>query len=136
MTGRKPPGVSWESWIERQIRESVERGEFDDLPGKGKPLANIDRPRDEDWWIRDKLRREDVSHLPPALELRKQVDEAFERIAATPTEAAVREIVADVNQRIRYLNSHLTSGPPSTLMPFDVEEVVTRWRADRAAPPG
>jgi hypothetical protein len=131
--------VSWESWIERQIRESVERGEFDGLPGTGKPLANIDRPRDEDWWIREKLRREEVSYLPPALELRKHVDDAFERIGATSSETAVREIVAEVNQRIRYLNSHLTSGPPSTLMPFDVEEVVTEWRAGRegrAAPPG
>ncbi len=37
MTGRKPPGVSWESWTERKIREGIERGEFDGLPGAGKP---------------------------------------------------------------------------------------------------
>ena len=131
MTERKPPGVSWESWIERQIRESVERGEFDNLPGTGKRLAGIDRPRDEDWWIKEKLRREDVSYLPPALELRKQVDDALEQIERTASEAEVRAIIADINQRIRYLNSHLTSGPPSTLMPFDVAQGVERWRGAR-----
>lgn len=136
MTERKPPGVRWESWIERQIRESVERGEFENLPGTGKRLPGIDRPRDDDWWIKEKLRREDVSYLPPALELRKHVDDAFERIACTSREADVREIIEDVNAKIRYLNSHLTSGPPSTLMPFDVEQVVRDWAQGRSAPPG
>ena len=132
MTERKPPGVSWESWIERQIREAMERGEFDNLPGAGKRLANIDQPRDEMWWIRDKLRREEVSYLPPALELRRQVDHALERIARATSEGDVRRIVAEINDRIRYVNSHLTSGPPSTLMPFDVEKVVDGWRSARA----
>lgn len=131
MTERKPPGVSWESWIERQIRESIERGEFDALPGTGERLADLDRPRDENWWIRQKLRREDVSYLPPALELRKQVDDALEQVERAATEAQVRQIITAINERIRYLNSHLTSGPPSTLMPLDVERVVERWRASR-----
>ena len=38
MTERKPFGVSWETWIDRQIREGMERGEFDGLPGHGKPI--------------------------------------------------------------------------------------------------
>jgi hypothetical protein len=33
MTERKPPGVSFESWVEKQIREAADRGEFDNLPG-------------------------------------------------------------------------------------------------------
>jgi DnaJ-like protein len=28
----------WESAVDKQIREAEERGEFDNLPGKGKPL--------------------------------------------------------------------------------------------------
>ena len=58
MTERKPPGVSWETWIDKQIREGVERGLFDDLPGTGKPLPDIDKPRDEDRWIKAKLQAE------------------------------------------------------------------------------
>ncbi|SMC89901.1 DUF1992 domain-containing protein [Lentzea albidocapillata] len=38
MTQRKPPGMGFESWIDRQIREAQERGEFDNLPSAGKPL--------------------------------------------------------------------------------------------------
>jgi hypothetical protein len=39
MTERKPPGVSFETRVERQIREAIEHGEFDDLPGAGRPIG-------------------------------------------------------------------------------------------------
>ena len=42
MTQRKPKGVTWESFVERQIREAQGAGEFDHLPGFGQPLADID----------------------------------------------------------------------------------------------
>jgi Domain of unknown function (DUF1992) len=128
---RKPPGVSWESWIDRQIREGMERGEFDDLPGHGKPLRDLDRARDEMWWVKDKLRRESVSYLPPTLAVRKDLDDARARIAATESEAVVREIVAEINARIVAVNSRVTDGPPSTLVPLDVEQVVEDWKATR-----
>lgn len=128
MTERKPPGVSWESWIDRQIREAMERGEFDGLPGSGKPIADLDRPRDEMWWVKEKLRREGVSWLPPALAVRKERDEVLDRVDAAPTEDEVRRIVAEFNQRVVKLNSRLTSGPPSTVAALDVEAVVARWR--------
>ena len=134
MTERKPPGVSWETWIDRQIREGIERGDFDGLPGHGKPLRGIDRPRDELWWVRDKLRREDVSYLPPALVLRKEVQDARTRIAAAADEATVREIVAGLNERIVAANSRATTGPPTTQAPLDVEQVVERWAEARRAP--
>ncbi|HEX6425654.1 MAG TPA: DUF1992 domain-containing protein [Acidimicrobiales bacterium] len=131
MTERKPPGVSWESWIDRQIREGMERGEFDGLPGHGKPLRDVDRPRDEMWWVKDKLRREEASYLPPTLALRKQVEDARAAIAASASEDEVRRIVADVNARIVEVNSRVTAGPPSTLAPLDPERTVERWRARR-----
>ena len=61
MTERKPPGVSWESWIERQIREAQERGEFDNLPGAGKPIEGLEGPHDELWWLKRMLEREQLS---------------------------------------------------------------------------
>ena len=128
MTERKPPNVDWETWVERQIREAMERGEFDNLPGQGKPIPGLALPHDELWWIRDKLRREQISDLPPALALRKEYDEAIERIAAARTEAAVRNLVAAINDRIIYVNSHTISGPPSNLVPLDVERVLEGWR--------
>jgi len=112
----------------------MERGDFDGLPGHGKPLRGIDRPRDEMWWVRDKLRREDVSYLPPALVLRKEVEDARTRIAAAVDEATVREIVAGLNERIVAANSRATAGPPTTQAPLDVEQVVEQWAEARRAP--
>jgi len=132
VTERKPPGVSWESWIDKQIRDAMERGEFDDLPGKGKPLPDIDTPRDELWWVRGLLKRENVQFLPPTLQVRKDLDEVRERIAATDDEAVVRTLVAEINEKIREVNRSVVTGPPSTLFPLHVETVVERWRAERA----
>jgi hypothetical protein len=128
MTERKPQGVDWESWVERQIRESMERGEFDNLPGLGKPIPGLMGPDDELWWVRQKLRREQLSYLPPALALRKELDDAMDRIAAARTEAEVRRLVAAINDRIVYVNSHTISGPPSDLVPLDVDRVLEEWR--------
>jgi hypothetical protein len=128
MTERKPPGVSWETWIDRQIRQGMEHGEFDDLPGHGKPLRDIDRPRDELWWVRDKLRREGVELLPPTLALRREVEIAREGIAAASSEMQVRQIVGEINARIVAVNSRATAGPPSTIVKLDEEAEVRSWR--------
>jgi hypothetical protein len=127
---KKPPKVSWESWIERKIRESMERGEFDNLPGHGEPIPDLARPYDELWWLRKKLRDEKLSIDPPALVLRRELDEARARIAAASTEAEVRRLVAAINERIVYVNSHITFGPPSDIVPLDVERVVAGWRSN------
>ena len=131
MTERKPPGMSWETWIDRQIREGMERGEFDGLPGHGKPIRDLDQPRDELWWVRDKLRREDAQFLPPTLAQRKEVEDARERIAAVTAESEVRAIVAKINERIVKVNSRATAGPPSTVVKLDEEHVVRQWREAR-----
>jgi hypothetical protein len=39
-----------ESIADRKIREAMERGEFDDLPGKGQPIPDLDRPREPGWF--------------------------------------------------------------------------------------
>ena len=134
MTGRKPPGSTWETWIDRQIREGMENGDFDNLPGHGQPLPDLDVIHDEMWWVRKKLRREQVSFLPPTLAIRKELDDTLEAVAAAGTEAEVRELVAGINARIRQVNATATAGPPSTVGPLDVERVVERWRAARGEP--
>jgi hypothetical protein len=134
MTGRKPPGMTWETWIDRQIRQGMENGDFDNLPGHGRPLPDLDVIHDEMWWVRKKLRREQVSFLPPTLAVRKELDETLEAVAAAGTEGEVRELVAGINARIRQVNATATAGPPSTVGPLDVERVVERWRVARGEP--
>jgi len=46
---------------ENRIREAIEEGQFDDLPGLGKPIADIDEPYDPDWWVKKWIRREGMS---------------------------------------------------------------------------
>ena len=129
VTERKPAEVSWQTWIDRQIEEGRRAGAFDDLPGHGKPIADIDRPRDELWWVKAKLRREEVDHLPPSLAIRRDRDAALARAMAAPTAVEARTILEGINEKIRYLNSHVTSGPPTTVAPLDVDELLDRWRA-------
>jgi DnaJ-like protein len=134
MTERKPPGIGFETWVERQIREATERGEFDDLPGAGKPIADLDKPHDELWWIRQKLRREHLSYLPPTIALRKQAEDALLAASRAGSEDQVRRIVAAINRKILEGNREAASGPPPNLMPFDVDRVVQTWREGQAPP--
>jgi hypothetical protein len=128
MTKRKPPGLSWESWIDRQIREATERGEFKDLPGAGEPLPDLDKPFDEMWWVKRKLRREGLTYLPPSLALRKEARDAVEAALKASSEAEVRQIIEGINKQIRDANKNGIAGPPLVLMPHDVERVVKEWR--------
>jgi hypothetical protein len=136
MTERKPPGVGFETWVERQLREAAERGAFDDLPGAGRPIPDLDKPHDELWWVKQKLRRENFSYLPPTIALRKQAEEALEAAALAGSEEEVRRIVAGINAKIIEGNRKAASGPPLNLAPFDVERVVRDWRDRRGSAEG
>ena len=57
---------SWESPVEKQIREAQERGDFDNLPGAGKPL-DLSDSGDPDWWLKRFAARENLDeHLAGA----------------------------------------------------------------------
>ncbi|MGO1561839.1 MAG: DUF1992 domain-containing protein [Actinomycetaceae bacterium] len=132
MTKRKPPDVPVGNWVDQLIREAQERGEFDDLPGTGKPLRDIDQT-DEDWWIRRKLRDEKLpadALLPPALVLRKEVADLPGAVSHLRTEEAVRAHVREVNRRVAEW-IRLPTGPVVPVAPADVEEVVAGWREAR-----
>jgi hypothetical protein len=126
--------VHWyESSIDRQLREAQERGEFDNLEGLGKPLRDAGREYDEDWWVKDWLRREGGSGvLPPTLALRRELQDLPEIVDRLRYEAAVRERVADINVRIDRARSGLLDGPPLILPPLDADDVVRGWRERRA----
>ncbi|MFD8640313.1 DUF1992 domain-containing protein [Streptomyces zaomyceticus] len=132
MTERKPPGVSFESFVDKQIREASERGEFSSLPGFGKPLADDSAPYDELWWIKGKMHREGAAVLPPSLALRKAAEDAEAEVAAAVSESQVRRILGEINTRIAEALLRPPAGPPLHLKPFDVEATVERWRAERS----
>ncbi|NRQ37447.1 DUF1992 domain-containing protein [Nonomuraea sp. NN258] len=132
MTERKPIGMPFESWIDKQIREAEERGEFDDLPGKGKPLPGLDKHLDEMWWIKQKIESEGLSMpLPPTLALRKEAEQALREARGARTEAEVRRVLDEVNHKIREAIRKGLPGPPLNLMPFDIDAVVAEWRDEQ-----
>jgi hypothetical protein len=128
MTERKPPGTSWESWIEAQIRVAREQGAFDNLPGAGKPLPNLDQAYDPLWWVKQLLQREQVSILLPSLELLRKVEKELAAIEKLADEATVCHRVAALNAQIAKLNATVMEGPPTSLGTLDVDKVVGRWR--------
>ena len=135
MTRRKPPGISYQTWVDQQVREAESRGAFENLPGAGKPIPDIDRPQNELDWIAKLLRRENVDAsvlLPPSLRLRKEVQDLRHTLASEPSEPLVRAHLEDLNRRIREAHRRPQEGPPLTVMSQDVEATVARWREDRA----
>ncbi|MET0188417.1 MAG: DUF1992 domain-containing protein [Pseudonocardia sediminis] len=130
------PDPRFESAVDRQIREAQERGEFDDLPGKGKPLPGLDGKFDENWWVRGFLRREGLSSdalLPPSVQLRKEIDRLPETVRALRDERRVRDAVEELNVRI-VEHMRFPSGPRIPIRRQDPDEVVTRWRDERRGP--
>lgn len=134
VTERKPVNMPIGDWVDRQIRAAEERGEFDDLPGRGKPLPR--RSGDVMEWVAEKLRTENTDTkalLPPSLVLRKELEDLPERLAGVRSEAKVRELVTDLNARIKREILVPSGGPPLLVRPVDVEDAVARWREGRAS---
>jgi DnaJ-like protein len=127
----------YESVIDQQIRKAEERGDFADLPGKGKPLPGLDGPDDENWWIKSWIRREGVPSealLPTPLQLRKEAERLPETVRDLPTEEAVRAAVAEVNRRIAEW-VRAPSGPAVPVRPVDTDAILQEWRSARPTPP-
>jgi hypothetical protein len=121
--------MRYESWVERQVREAIERGEFDNLPGAGRPLPSINGREDENWWVKGLLEREQLPMpLPTSLALRREVANLPQTLADVPDEPTVREIIEDLNRRIRDSHRRRLDGPPIVVKPVDVEQAVTDWR--------
>jgi hypothetical protein len=119
--------------VEVAIQQAMRRGDFDDLPGAGKPIAGLGRVDDPNWWIRRKIEREHLTGLgPPALTLRTEDAQLDDRLDALASESQVREVLDDFNRRVKQARMQLQGGPPVITRPRDVEEQVEAWR-QRAA---
>jgi hypothetical protein len=134
--------VDFESLVERRIREATERGDFDGLPGAGKPLELHD-VGDPDWWFKQYTRRNaiDTSMLvPPTVALRREADGFPESLTDLTTPEQVRAVLTDFNERVRADWRRPSSGPslPFAARQVDVEAMLARWQqltGYRDAPP-
>lgn len=132
----RPSGPTMEQrgWIaETAIQQAQRRGDFDDLPGAGKPLTGLRDIHDPDWWIRRKIEREQLTGLgPPALTLRVESAELPARLDALFREEDVRAVLEDFNARVIEARRQLLGGPPVITPTRDVEDEVRAWRERRA----
>jgi hypothetical protein len=120
-----------QTWVDLQVRAAMERGEFDDLPGAGKPIADLGPEHDPDWWLKKLVERERLVVLPLSVQLRREdaaLDDELDRLT---TEKDVRARLTDFNERVVRARYALPEGPPLITMPRDVDETVAGWAARR-----
>jgi len=130
--------VSYESWVERQVREAVERGAFEGLSAAGKPLDPALLTQTAGEWAVEWARREGAdmtAALPPALALRRERQELVDAVPGKPTEEAVRAAVEHFNERLDAAYRRPQEVPPVALAFVDVDRQVARWREARPQGP-
>jgi len=106
-----------ETAIDKQIREAIERGDFDNLPGQGKPQDLARDPNvPEEWELAFRLLKQ-AGFAPDWIETRKEVETEREKIYAPlhrfranpPTDSAERQhraekLAAEFRARAAELN--------------------------------
>ncbi|MGO2520231.1 MAG: DUF1992 domain-containing protein, partial [Microbacterium sp.] len=121
-------------FVETAIQIAIRQGEFDNLPGAGKPLEGLGTHHDPDWWIRRKIESEQLSGLgPPAIMLRVEDRELDATLDALVREADVRELLEDFNRRVIAARRQLQGGPPVVTKTRDVDAEIAAWHERRAA---
>lgn len=67
----------WESLIDQKIREAMEQGEFDDLPGKGEPVDFAENPFENPELRMAHRMLRSAGFAPSWIEERKDIDAEF-----------------------------------------------------------
>jgi hypothetical protein len=114
--GRRQVGPTWESLVERQLREAIEEGAFDELPYQGERLPMEDDSAAGEWALAYRMLR-NAGAAPPWIEADKEVRRLFERRNAILARAArarfpgprdraaLEAVVVEINAAIARLNA-------------------------------
>jgi hypothetical protein len=92
--------------VEQAIRDAIERGEFENLPGAGKPLPDADKPYDPDWWARryvNQARTQDAAD-----ELRRTIRAELPRLRTMPDREAASSRIAQLNRMVVEINEAIS----------------------------
>ncbi|GGF45511.1 DUF1992 domain-containing protein [Marmoricola endophyticus] len=119
------------SYVDQQVRLAMARGDFDDLPGAGKPIEGLGGRHDPDWWVKKMVEREQVSVLPPALALRQEDADLDATLDRETAEKVVRDLLEDFNRRVVEARRQLQGGPPVITKLRDVDAEVAAWKQRR-----
>ena len=94
----------YEKIVEQRIKEAMENGEFENLPGKGKPI-----PIEDDSHVPEDLRLaykllKNADCLPPELLEKKEILQMEDMLASVPDEKERYKLIKKINFKIMKLN--------------------------------
>lgn len=108
--------------VERQILEAMARGEFDHLPGVGRPLDLGDD--DPAWWARRKIA--ELRRLDDETERVEELISAHDELWTAPDLDTLSQRVSRINTEIDRIN--LTLARSRQIPRIDPSEAIRRWR--------
>jgi len=130
--------TGFEKIVEERIRRAQQRGEFENLPGHGKPL-----PLDEDARVPEELRLaykilKNADCLPPELEVKKEIQQTEDLLVGMRDTAARYRVLKKLNFLIMKLNT-LRSGAvlfdlPQKYMPDLVSRMSVKADSGKKTP--
>ncbi|MBW1682937.1 MAG: DUF1992 domain-containing protein [Deltaproteobacteria bacterium] len=97
--------------VERKIHEAQEKGFFENLPGKGRPLELEDDSHiPEDLRLAYKVLK-NADCLPPELELKKEIRRMEDLLESAPDEKEKYRLMKQINFKIMKLNMMRGASP-------------------------
>jgi hypothetical protein len=109
---------------DRRIEEAMQRGDFDNLSGAGKPIDLEPMPAEEDarltWWAIRILRQSDF--IPDEVRWRKILDGMKAELAGTRDEKRLRLLVAQINALVLRINTLGTNALKAAVVGVDLDE--------------
>ncbi len=141
--GKLETGKTWESLIDRQIREAMEEGKFDGLPHQGAPLPIDDNPYAGEWALAFHMLK-NAGVAPPWVEASKELngllarrDALIDRAASGPSpspdrrrrdRAALEELVTQINVTVARVNAE-APGSAAHRVPLALADELARYEA-------
>jgi hypothetical protein len=134
-------GSSRETLLDRQIREAIAEGRFDNLPHQGMPLPKDENPYAAEWGLAFHVLR-NAGFAPPWIEADKEVrallarrDAILARAATGPTPSesarrrdrlALEQLVVEINTSIARVNAE-APGPRQHRKPLARADELDRY---------
>lgn len=112
--------VDAEPLFEKLIREAQETGEFDDLPGAGLPIQDLDRKYLPGWWARQWIERTRQSEA--AIDLAAVIRRRLPRVLAVADSEERRALLDALNREIEDANASLLAA--DRLERLDVDRIL------------
>ena len=134
--GRRQVAPTWESLIDRQLREAMEEGAFDELPFQGERLPLEDDSAAGEWAMAYRMLR-NAGAAPPWIEADKEVRRLLDRrdailaraarsrVPSRRDRAALEAVVIEINAAIARLNAEAPTDRQHR-RPLDVGEELAR----------